>query len=107
MLICQDRGVNDLHMFQLIPLPPHYLLLQENLEWCRLTQAVLEKRPLNGRSSSSSIIWYASDLDTNRKRLETFEMWIWKRMERGSWNDNMTNVDVLQIVNETRNRKHH
>jgi len=28
MVICLERGANDLHMVQLIPLPPHYLLLQ-------------------------------------------------------------------------------
>jgi len=27
-VICLDRGANDLHMVQLMPLPPHHLLLQ-------------------------------------------------------------------------------
>ena len=26
MVICLERGANDLHMVQLIPLPPHYLI---------------------------------------------------------------------------------
>jgi len=33
MVICLDRGANSLHMIQLIPLPPHHLLLHYNLEW--------------------------------------------------------------------------
>ena len=28
-----ERGANDLHMVQLMPLPPHQLLLQQNPEW--------------------------------------------------------------------------
>jgi len=27
MIICLERGANDLHMVQLMPLPPHHLLL--------------------------------------------------------------------------------
>ena len=37
MVICLERGANDLHMVQLMPLPPYRLML---------TQIVLEKRPL-------------------------------------------------------------
>jgi len=33
MVICLERGANDLRMFQLMPLPPHHLLLQKNTEW--------------------------------------------------------------------------
>jgi len=28
MVICLEQGVNDLHMVQLMLLPPHHLLLQ-------------------------------------------------------------------------------
>jgi len=28
MVICLEQGVNDLHMVQLMPLPPDHLLLQ-------------------------------------------------------------------------------
>jgi len=28
MVICLERGAIDLHMMQLMPLPPHHLLLQ-------------------------------------------------------------------------------
>jgi len=32
MVICLDQDANDLHMVQLMPLPPHHLLLQQNPE---------------------------------------------------------------------------
>jgi len=46
MVICLERGADDLHMVQLMSLPPHHLLLRWNR--CRLTQVVLKRRPLNG-----------------------------------------------------------
>jgi len=58
MVICLGQGANDLHMVQLMPLPHHHLLLskiQNGLPfWCRLTQVVLEERPLYGCSGCSS-----------------------------------------------------
>jgi len=33
MVICLECGANDLHMVQLMPLPPHHFLLQQNPEW--------------------------------------------------------------------------
>ena len=58
MVICVERGANDLHMVHLMPLPPIISCsskIQNGLPfWCRPTQIVLEKRPLNGCSSSSS-----------------------------------------------------
>ena len=53
MVICLERGA-DLHMAQLMPLP---LTVKSRLVlpfWYWLTHVVLEKRPLNGCSSSSS-----------------------------------------------------
>ena len=32
MVISLERGANDLHMVQLMPLPPHHFLLQQNPE---------------------------------------------------------------------------
>ena len=58
--VCLERGANDLHMVQLMPLPYYPIItcsskIQNGLPlWCRLTQVVLEKTPLNGCSSSSS-----------------------------------------------------
>ena len=35
-------------------------------------------------------------------RLQAFEMWIWRRMEKISWKDKVTNEHVLEIVKEKR-----
>ena len=36
MVICLERGANDLHMVQLMPLPRHHLLLHYNPDWFNL-----------------------------------------------------------------------
>jgi len=60
VVICLDRGTSDLYLVQLMPLPPYPIIscsskIQNGLPfWCRFIQVVLEKRPLNGCSSSSS-----------------------------------------------------
>ena len=36
------------------------------------------------------------------KRIETFEMWIWRRMEKISWTEHRTNEEVLKKVEEKR-----
>jgi len=33
MVICLERGLNDLHMVQLMPLPPRHLLIRLSPEW--------------------------------------------------------------------------
>ena len=43
---------------------------------------------------------------TNQKRLESFEMWWWRRMEKSSWTDHVRNEEVLLRVNEQRNILH-
>ena len=58
MVVCTDRGADSLHMVQLMSLTPKTLssLASSRLVlpfWYRLTQVVLEKRPLNKCSSSS------------------------------------------------------
>ena len=35
-------------------------------------------------------------------RLEAFEMWIWRKMEKISWRDHKTNMQVLLMVGEQR-----
>ena len=38
----------------------------------------------------------------DRKRLKAMEMWIWRRMEKISWVEKISNEEVLQRVNETK-----
>jgi len=49
---------------------------------------------------------YAAETWTYKKediqRLEAFEMWVWRRMEKISWQDMKTNEGVLQLVQEKR-----
>jgi hypothetical protein len=39
----------------------------------------------------------------DQKRLESFEIWCWRRMEKISWTDQVRNEDVLLRVKERRN----
>jgi len=41
MIICLERGANDLHMVQLIKMPLHNLLLHYNADWCNVSGASL------------------------------------------------------------------
>jgi len=43
MVICLKRGANDLHVVQLMPLPPHHLLLHWNPAWFNLSGAGLHR----------------------------------------------------------------
>ena len=43
---------------------------------------------------------------TDQKRLESFEMWCWRRIEKISWTDHVRNEEVLLRVNEQRNILH-
>ena len=47
-----------------------------------------------------SVALYAAETwtltQTDRRRLEAFEMWIWRRMENISWLDKVTNEEVLE-----------
>jgi len=62
MVICLEQGTNDLHIIQLMPLPPHHLLLQRNPEWFTGTFLVTAypgcpgKKPLNICTSSQSVL---------------------------------------------------
>jgi len=56
-----------------------------------------------------SVALYAAETWTltqaDRDRIEALEMWIWRRMEKISWVDKVTNEDVLKKVNESKQRK--
>jgi len=45
MVICLKRGVNDLHMVQLMPPPSYHLLLHYNPEWFTLLVLVYQGCP--------------------------------------------------------------
>ena len=49
---------------------------------------------------------YGAETWTLRKedvrRLNAFEMWIWRRMEKVSWKDNVSNEEVLVRIGEKR-----
>jgi len=54
-----------------------------------------------------SVVLYASETwsvtEADGKRLEAMEMWIWRRMEKISWVDKISNEEVfLQRINETK-----
>src|SRR6218665_719463 len=53
-----------------------------------------------------SVAFYVAETWTNKKediqRLEAFEMWVWRKMEKISWRDMKTNEKVLQVVQEER-----
>jgi len=81
VVICLDRCA-DLHMSQLMPLPLTVSCssrLKSRLVlpfWYRLTQVVLEKRPLNGSSSSSSYVnQYIDSYVTILPSLPTAYLW--------------------------------
>jgi len=44
--------------------------------------------------------WTLTEMD--KRRIEAFEMWIWRRMERISYMDKVANEDVLKRVDEDR-----
>ena len=42
----------------------------------------------------------------DKKHLESFEMWCWRKMEKTSWTDHVRNEEALLQVNEQRNILH-
>jgi len=52
-----------------------------------------------------SVALYAAEtwtLTQTDRRLEAFKIWIWRRIEKISWLDKVTNEEVLRRVNEDR-----
>ena len=53
-----------------------------------------------------SVAFYAAEAWTYKKedirRLEAFEMWVGRKMEKISWRDMKTNEEVLQMVQKER-----
>jgi hypothetical protein len=54
-----------------------------------------------------SVALYGAETGTvravDRKQLESFELWCWRRMEKISWTDRVRNEEVLLRVKEQRN----
>ena len=64
MVICLERGADCLHMVHLMPLHPTTPLSLASFKyrlvlpfWYRLSQVVLEKRPQNGCTGSSIVVF--------------------------------------------------
>ena len=85
MVICVEQGADCLHTVQLMPLHSQnsiiscLIYIQTGFTFlCQLTQVVLEKRPLNGSSSSSfkhsmlSSFWFLNRLVTHVVSLKLF-----------------------------------
>ena len=56
-----------------------------------------------------SIALYGAEtwtLRADQKRLESFEMWCWRRMKKISWTDHVRNEKVLFRVKEQKNILH-
>ena len=53
-----------------------------------------------------SVALYGAETWTLRKederRLEAFEMWVWRRMEKVKWTERRRNDEVLDMVGEER-----
>jgi hypothetical protein len=53
-----------------------------------------------------SILLYGSETwtlqESDKKKIEAFEMWIWRRMQKISWQQRKTNEEVLDSINERR-----
>jgi exonuclease III len=66
----------------------------------------LELRKRLGKCFVWSVLLYGAETWTlreyERKKLEAFEMWMWRRMLKISWKDKVSNVKVLERIGETR-----
>ena len=40
------------------------------------------------------------------RRLETFEIWIWRRMMKVPWTEHKTNEEILKMVETEKNNGH-
>src|ERR1700733_10483390 len=53
-----------------------------------------------------STVLYGSETWTMRKedikKLEAFEMWTWRKMEKISWTEQKTNEELLEMIDEER-----
>ena len=71
MVICPERRANGLHMVNLMPLPPHRLLLHSNPDWFNVSGASLARlsekeedvkrvslcQPVLKRTMANCVLW--------------------------------------------------
>ena len=67
VVLCLERGANDLHVVQMMPLPlPAIICASENPEWLSFwywfTQVVVDKRPLNDCVHIAGLFQYTSKI---------------------------------------------
>ena len=53
-----------------------------------------------------SLNLYPENIELKTYKLESFEMWCWRWMEKNSWTDHVRNKEVLLRVNEQRDILH-
>jgi len=67
------------------------------------SKMILELKKRIMRCLVWSVALYAAETwtltQTDRRRLEACEMWTWRRMEKISWLDEVTNEEVLRRIN--------
>ncbi|KAJ4448165.1 hypothetical protein ANN_10178 [Periplaneta americana] len=56
----------------------------------------------DGNEPPGSLKAICKNMDITTKRIEAFEMWIWRRMERVKWTERLRNEAVLERVGEKR-----
>ena len=89
--------------------------IKQELEWrkMRSTREELLTQRMDRKLKKKiikAVVWsgalYGLETWTMRKdeidKLQAFEMWIWRRMEKINWRDKITNEQVLEIVKEKR-----
>ena len=69
----------------------YYVILRKKLAKCYIWSIALY----------GAETWTLRAVD--KKHLESFEMWCWRRMEKINWTDYMRKEEVLLQVNEQRN----
>ena len=70
------------------------------------TQGLCDSGCFRSGISEYLFLGYDTLRAADRKYLESFEIWCWRRMEKISWTDHVRNEDVLLRVNEQRNILH-
>ena len=75
------------------------------LDWIKISLSLHLKKRI-GKAFVWSVVLYGSETWTLQKedirRLEAFEIWIWRRMMKVPWTEHKTNEEILQMVETER-----